>query len=38
MTAETNLMINVITVSLIAEPSPAHGKRAIRESLTRLSP
>ena len=36
MTVET-LQMAVITVSLIPGPSPAHGGRELRESLTRLS-
>ncbi|HCN66748.1 MAG TPA: hypothetical protein DIT03_00430 [Candidatus Accumulibacter sp.] len=37
MTFDTALMMKVMTVSLILGPSPAHGRREIRESLTRLS-
>ncbi|EXI73921.1 MAG: hypothetical protein AW07_02059 [Candidatus Accumulibacter sp. SK-11] len=37
MTVGTPLMMKVMTVSLIPGPSPALGRREIRESLTRLS-
>jgi len=37
MTVETPLSMKVMTVSLIAGPSPAYGSREIRESLTRLA-
>jgi len=37
MTVETPRMTKVMTVSLIPGPSPANGRREIRESLTRLA-
>ena len=37
MTVEIPRMMKVMTVSLIPDPSPARGRREIRESLTRLS-
>ncbi|EXI69499.1 MAG: hypothetical protein AW07_04242 [Candidatus Accumulibacter sp. SK-11] len=37
MTVATPPIMKATTVSLIPGPSPAHGKRAILESLTRLS-
>ncbi|HCN67668.1 MAG TPA: hypothetical protein DIT03_05220 [Candidatus Accumulibacter sp.] len=37
MTVETPVMMKVMTVALIPDPSPACGRREIRESLTRLS-
>ena len=37
MTVETPLMMKVMTVALIPGPSPAHGRREVRESQTRLS-
>jgi len=37
MTVETPLMMKVMTVALIPGPSPANGRREIRDSLTRLS-
>jgi len=37
MTVETPVMMKVMTVPLIPDPSPACGRREIRESLTRLS-
>ena len=37
MTVEIPRMMKVMTVSLIPGPSPALGRREIRESLTRLS-
>jgi len=37
MTVEIPRMMKVMTVALIPGPSPARGRREIRESLTRLS-
>ncbi|EXI91487.1 MAG: hypothetical protein AW12_01258 [Candidatus Accumulibacter sp. BA-94] len=37
MTVEIPRMVKVMTVSLFPGPSPARGRREIRESLTRLS-
>jgi len=37
ITVETTVMMKVITVPLILDPSPACGRREIRESLPRLS-
>jgi len=37
MTVEKPLMMKVMTASLMPGPSPAPGRREIRESLTRLS-
>ncbi|EXI86482.1 MAG: hypothetical protein AW12_02153 [Candidatus Accumulibacter sp. BA-94] len=37
MTVETPLMMKVMTVALLPGRFPAPGRRAIRESLTRLS-
>ncbi|EXI70729.1 MAG: hypothetical protein AW07_03859 [Candidatus Accumulibacter sp. SK-11] len=37
MTCDTTQMLKVMTASLIPGPSPAHGRREIRESLRRLS-